>query len=319
MNDLRGRIALQTDGQLKTGRDVVIAALLGAEEFGFATAPLIAIGLHHDAQVPPQHLPGRHRDAGSGAAREVHRPARARRSTSCSSSPRRCARYMAQLGFRTHRRDGRPRRPARRARTASSTGRRTARLLATCCSPPTRARASRSVTLHASAGSRRRPVARPAAHRALQARRSRRASGSSSTMPIRNVQPHGGRDARRRDRAVATACAGLPDGHHRASSFKGTAGQSFGAFARDGMTLELEGDANDYVGKGLSGGVLVVDPPTERDVRRRTRTSSSATRCCTARPAARRSSRRRPASASRSATAARPRSSRASATTAAST
>ena len=71
MNDLRSRIVVQTDGKLQTGRDVVIAALLGAEEFGFSTAPLVAHGLHHDAQVPPEHLPGRHRDAGSGAAREV--------------------------------------------------------------------------------------------------------------------------------------------------------------------------------------------------------------------------------------------------------
>ena len=77
MNDLRGRIVVQTDGQLKTGRDVAIAALLGAEEFGFSTAPLCRFRLHHDAQVPPQHLPGGRRDAGSGAAQEVLWQARA--------------------------------------------------------------------------------------------------------------------------------------------------------------------------------------------------------------------------------------------------
>ncbi len=56
MNDLRGRIAVQVDGGLRTGRDVVVGALLGADEFGFATAPLIATGCIHDEEVPPQHL-----------------------------------------------------------------------------------------------------------------------------------------------------------------------------------------------------------------------------------------------------------------------
>ena len=68
-NRLRGRITVQVDGGFRTGRDVVIGALLGADEFGFATAPLDRRRLHHDAQVPSQHLPGRHRDAGPGAAR----------------------------------------------------------------------------------------------------------------------------------------------------------------------------------------------------------------------------------------------------------
>ncbi len=59
LNGLRDRIVVQTDGQLKTGRDVVVAALLGAEEYGFATAPLVVSGLHPDAGLPPRHLPGR--------------------------------------------------------------------------------------------------------------------------------------------------------------------------------------------------------------------------------------------------------------------
>ena len=78
LNGLRGRVVLQTDGQIKTGRDVVVARLLGAEEFGFATAPADRLGLHHDARLPPEHLPGRHRHAGPGAAQEVRRQARAR-------------------------------------------------------------------------------------------------------------------------------------------------------------------------------------------------------------------------------------------------
>ena len=79
LNDLRSRIWVQTDGQLKTGRDVVIAALLGADEMGFATAPLIATGLRDDARLPPEHVPGRDRDAGSRAAQALPGPARARR------------------------------------------------------------------------------------------------------------------------------------------------------------------------------------------------------------------------------------------------
>ena len=91
LNRLRGRIAVQVDGQMKTGRDVVIGAMLGADEFGFATAPLVVAGLHHDAQVPSQHLPGRHRDAGSGAAQASSPASPSTSSTISSSSPRKCA------------------------------------------------------------------------------------------------------------------------------------------------------------------------------------------------------------------------------------
>jgi hypothetical protein len=75
LNKLRDRIVVQVDGQMKTGRDVVIGALLGAEEFGFATGAARRDGLHHDARLPPEHLPGGDCDAGSGAAQEVHRQA----------------------------------------------------------------------------------------------------------------------------------------------------------------------------------------------------------------------------------------------------
>ena len=91
LNGLRDRIVVQTDGQLKTGRDVVIAALLGAEEFGFATAPLVVSRLRDDARLPPRHLPGRRRHPEPRAAQALHRQAGVRRQTSSSSSPRRCA------------------------------------------------------------------------------------------------------------------------------------------------------------------------------------------------------------------------------------
>ncbi len=92
LNGLRDRIVVQTDGQLKTGRDVVIAALLGAEEFGFATAPLVVSRLRDDARLPPRHLPGGRRHAEPRAAqhRFTGKPEFVVRRSS-SSSPRRCA------------------------------------------------------------------------------------------------------------------------------------------------------------------------------------------------------------------------------------
>ncbi len=92
LNRLRHRVRLRTDGGIKTGRDVVIAAMLGAEEFGIGTAVAGRHGLHHGAAVPLQHLPGRRLHPGPDAAR-ASSPARRRRwSTSSASSPRRCAR-----------------------------------------------------------------------------------------------------------------------------------------------------------------------------------------------------------------------------------
>ena len=78
-NRLRDRIVVQVDGQLKTGRDVLIAALLGAEEYGFATAPLVVSGCIMMRGLPPRHLPGRHRHPEPRAAQAVHRPAGVRR------------------------------------------------------------------------------------------------------------------------------------------------------------------------------------------------------------------------------------------------
>ena len=71
LNNLRSRVKLETDGQLKTGRDVVIAALLGAEEFGFSTAPLVSLGLHYDARLSFEYVSGRRCDAESFASRKI--------------------------------------------------------------------------------------------------------------------------------------------------------------------------------------------------------------------------------------------------------
>ena len=92
LNDLRSRIMVQTDGQLKTGRDVVIAAMLGADEMGFSTAPADRDRLHHDARLPPEHLPGRASPRRTPSCASASRARPSTSSTSSSSSPRRCAR-----------------------------------------------------------------------------------------------------------------------------------------------------------------------------------------------------------------------------------
>ena len=73
LNRLRGRIAVQVDGQMKTGRDVVIGALLGRRRIRLRHCTAGGLRLHHDAQVPSEYLPGRRRDAGSGAAQKIQR------------------------------------------------------------------------------------------------------------------------------------------------------------------------------------------------------------------------------------------------------
>ena len=101
LNRLRGRIAVQADGQMKTGRDVVDRRAARRRRVRLRDGAAGRRGLHHDAQVPPQHLPGRHRHAGSGAAHASSRASPSTSSTSSSSSPRKCARSWRKLGFRT--------------------------------------------------------------------------------------------------------------------------------------------------------------------------------------------------------------------------
>ena len=78
-NEMRGRVRLRADGGLATARDVLVAALLGADEFAFGTSVLVAIGVRHGAAVPPEHLSGGHCDAAAGAAGEVSGQAGAHR------------------------------------------------------------------------------------------------------------------------------------------------------------------------------------------------------------------------------------------------
>jgi glutamate synthase (NADPH) large chain len=261
MNGLRGRARLQVDGKLCTGRDVAIAALLGAEEFGFATAPLVASGC---IMMRKCHL----NTCPVGVATQDPELRR-----KFAGKPEHVVRYffyvaeelrtiMAELGFRTldemvgHSECITPRRTglSPKARRVDC-----AEILYQPKVPPGTPRRCVETQDHKLAGVLdQRLIAE--AKRAIEAgtpvvistkiRNSDRATGAMLSGEI----------ARRYGRR------GLPDDTIRVRA-SGSAGQSFAAFASPGMTLELEGDANDYVGKGLSGGIVAVRPSREAPFR----------------------------------------------------
>ena len=101
LNRLRDRIVVQTDGQMKTGRDVVDRRAAGGRGVRLRHGAAGRDGLHHDAGLPPRHLPGRHRHPEPQAPREVRRARPSTSSTSSGSSPQEVRELMAQLGFRT--------------------------------------------------------------------------------------------------------------------------------------------------------------------------------------------------------------------------
>ena len=257
LNNLRSRIAVETDGQLKTGRDVVVAALLGAEEFGFATAALVSLGCimmrvcHLDTcpvGVATQNPALRKKFMGDPThavnfmqfvAQEIRE-------------------YMAQLGFRTMN-DMIGRTDKIEARKAidhwKAKGLDYTDILH---QPQVGPEIGRYCQIGQNHGLERSldkqtliDLARPALERQEKV---------SATLPIQNVNRVAGtilgsEVTRRYGRE------GLPEDtiHFH---FQGSAGQSFGAFVPPGMTLELEGDANDYFAKGLSGGKVILYPPT---------------------------------------------------------
>jgi glutamate synthase domain-containing protein 2/glutamate synthase domain-containing protein 1/glutamate synthase domain-containing protein 3 len=256
LNDLRSRIVVEVDGQLKTGRDVVIGALLGAEEFGFATAPLVTLGC---IMMRVCHL----NTCPVGVATQD--PVLRKKFTGKPEHVVTFMRFiaeevrelMAKLGFRNlvemvghtemlemtgavehYKAKGLDLTPIlHQPKVADTVGRH-------CSIPQDHGldKALDNTTLMA--------LCKPAIEKGEPV---------SATLPIRNV-----------NRVVGTIVgsqitrkhgpAGLPDDTIRLH-FQGSAGQSFGAFLPKGMTLILEGDANDYVGKGLSGGKIIVYPP----------------------------------------------------------
>jgi glutamate synthase domain-containing protein 3 len=255
MNDLRGRITVQTDGKLQTGRDVAIAALLGAEEFGFSTAPLVALGcimmrkchlntcpvgiatqdpeLRKKFQGQPEHVI----NFFFFIAEQLRQ-------------------VMAQLGFRA---------------VKEMTGRvdmldvrgavdhwkaRGLDFSAILYNPPMPGRVARRRIQDQDHG-----LDQALDYKLIDHAREALENQTpiEIRLPIRNVHRTvgamlSGEIARR------YGSVGLPDDTIR-FQFNGSAGQSFGAFLAKGVTLMLEGDSNDYTGKGLSGGKLIIYPP----------------------------------------------------------
>ncbi|HWO41768.1 MAG TPA: glutamate synthase-related protein, partial [Candidatus Eisenbacteria bacterium] len=256
LNNLRSRIAVETDGQLKTGRDVVIAALLGAEEFGFATTALVALGCimmrvcHLDTcpvGVATQNPELRKKFVGDPdhvvtfmrfIAQEMRE-------------------HMAKLGFRTiNEMVGRSDKiePRRAIEHWKARGIDISPILYQPEVGPEVGRYCQIPQNHGLENALDNQVLLDLAMPALE-----RKEKVTATLAIRNT-----------NRVVGTILGsevtrrfgpeGLPEDtiHFH---FKGSAGQSFAAFIPPGMTLELEGDANDYFGKGLSGGKVILFPP----------------------------------------------------------
>ncbi|MEU6808455.1 glutamate synthase large subunit [Streptomyces sp. NPDC046831] len=264
LNGLRDRIVVQTDGQLKTGRDVVIAALLGAEEFGFATAPLVVSGCvmmrvcHLDTcpvGIATQNPVLRERFAGKAEfvvnffqfiAQEVRE-------------------LLAELGFRSIEEavgHAEVLDVTRAVDHWKAQGLDLEPLLHVPELPGNAVRHRIVAQDHGLEKALDNELIRLAAD-ALAANSATDAQPVRAQVPIRNI-----------NRTVGTMLghevtkkfggAGLPDDTIDIT-FTGSAGQSFGAFLPRGVTLRLEGDANDYVGKGLSGGRIVVRPDRAAD------------------------------------------------------
>ncbi|MDX2178487.1 MAG: glutamate synthase large subunit [Bryobacteraceae bacterium] len=255
LNDLRSRVRLQTDGKLQTGRDVVVGALLGAEEFGFSTAPLVALGC---IMLRKCHL----NTCAVGIATQDPQ-LRAK----FSGQPEHLVNFfffvaeqvrqlMARLGFRKFdemvgRVDKLDLEPA--VEHWKAKGLDYSKILHNPAVPSSVARRKTIEQDHGlGAALDHKLIAR--ARRALDA--GERAEGR---FEIKNVHRTVGAMLSG-EIAQRHGSSGLPDGTIKFHFF-GSAGQSFGAFLAKGVTLTLEGDANDYVGKGLSGGKIVAYPP----------------------------------------------------------
>ena len=259
LNDLRGRVRLQTDGQLKTGRDVVIAALLGAEEFGFATAPLIVEGCVMMRKCHLNTCPvgiatqdPLLRAKFNGQAEHVV--------NYFFFVAEEVREYMARLGCRTmDELVGRA--ELLRARVPAAHWKARHLDLSSLLHVPTRATMDGSPAARRCVRAQDHGLGRALDHEliALAAPALERGERVEASLEVRSVHRSigamlSGEVARR------FGADGLPDGTITVRC-KGSAGQSFGAFVARGITLELEGEANDYVGKGLSGGRLVVRAP----------------------------------------------------------
>lgn len=256
LNNLRGRIAVEADGQLKTGRDVIVAALLGAEEFGFATAPLVSMGcimmrVCHKNTCPVGVATQDPRLRANFAGKPEHVVNFMR------FIAQEVREVMAQLGFRTfNNMIGRSDKleMTKAIEHWKAKGLDFSTILYQPEISPFVKRFCQDLQDHELDKTLDRQMLLRLCQPALDA-----AEPVRATIPINNS-----------NRVVGTMLGsevtrrhgpnGLPDNTIQLH-FKGSAGQSFGAFMPNGITFELEGDANDYFGKGLSGARLVVYPP----------------------------------------------------------
>jgi glutamate synthase (NADPH/NADH) large chain len=254
INGLRDRIVVQTDGQLKTGRDVIIAALLGAEEFGFATAPLVVMGCimmrvcHLDTcpvGVATQNPVLREKFTGKPEfvenffrfiATEVRE-------------------YLAELGFKSldeaigHSEILDTRKAISHWKASGLDLSPILHKVDVDKNASLRQTTTQDHGLNKALDNKLIEICQPALQKGELVR---------AQFEIRNV-----------NRTVGTMLGsqitrkyggqGLPEGTIELT-FNGTAGQSFGAFIPQGLTLRLEGDTNDYLGKGLSGGKIIIRP-----------------------------------------------------------
>ncbi len=257
LNGLRGRVALQVDGGLRTGRDVIVGALLGADEFGFATAPLIAAGC---IMMRKCHL----NTCPVGVATQD--PVLRKR---FKGLPEHVVNFfffvaeevrelMASMGFRKlDELIGRSDLIERRACVDhwKAHGLDFSRILHKPDVGPDVALRHTERQHH--------PIDNVLDHMLIEKAQEAIGTGTPIVIDagIRNTDRTTGAML---SGVIATAYGheGLPDDTIRVR-MTGTAGQSFGAFLAGGVTLELTGEANDYVGKGLSGGKLIIKPPAE--------------------------------------------------------
>ena len=245
-NDLRDRVVLRTDGGLQTGRDLLVAALLGAEEFAFGTAALVGARLRHGPPVPPRHLPDRHRHPARGPARQVHRHARRRRAVRQRDGrgpPPRAGGGRGAVGRRGHRGEPTVAHTAPRGSGRTRAGHRR-RAVGGVGGSPIRSRERRP----------RRPIRPGLGPRGRHRHRVpwpgiRHGHGPARDhgRPLVRGRAHRRPRARRPPRTGPTGATWLGRAIVR-------------GVRRTGIELRLVGQANDYVGKGLSGGSVTIVP-----------------------------------------------------------
>lgn len=258
LNDLRGRVIVQTDGQIRTGRDVAIACLLGAEEWGFATTPLIAMGCVMMRKCHLNTCP-----VGIATQDPILRK-------KFEGTPEHVINFfyyvaqelrgiMAKLGFRNI--DEMVGRTEKLKVRENINNPKIAKLdLSPILTP--------AHTLRPGVACR---CVRRQDHR-LHVRLDNKLIDESELTLEKGLPVQISCDILNTDRALGTTLSyriskrfgerGLPDDTVHVT-VRGSAGQSFGAFLAHGITLELEGDTNDYVGKGLSGGRIIIYPPQD--------------------------------------------------------